>query len=86
MYFINTNGFDQKKPIQIWTQGENPSKIAHGFPTIDAPNQKNHTRKFISQFLISIKTLSNGTLENQSVKGNLRTDYWKIRSKNTHLI
>jgi len=39
LYFINPQGTDKDKPIQIWTQGETESNSAW-FPTIDKPNQK----------------------------------------------
>jgi aminopeptidase N len=36
LYFINPDGKDKEKPIQIWTQGETESSSAW-FPTIDKP-------------------------------------------------
>src|SRR5471030_1280212 len=39
LYFINPDGTEKDKPIQIWTQGETESSSAW-FPTIDKPNQK----------------------------------------------
>src|ERR1700748_1196750 len=39
LYFINPDGKDKNKPIQIWTQGETQSSSAW-FPTIDKSEQK----------------------------------------------
>lgn len=77
LYFINADGKDSTKPIQIWTQGETESNSCW-FPTIDKPNQKmtneiyiTHEKKYVS--------LSNGTLV--STKENTDstvTDFWKM--------
>jgi len=77
LYFINSDGKDPNKPIQIWTQGETESSSCW-FPTIDKPNQK--TTEEISITLPNkYVSLSNGKLINQ--KKNLdgtRTDTWKM--------
>jgi aminopeptidase N len=77
LYFINTNGEDGDKPVQIWTQGE-PNGSSKWFPTIDHPEQKT-----LQQISITVPekftTLSNGKLiaQKQAAKG-LRTDTWKM--------
>ncbi len=77
LYFINPDGADKTKPIQIWTQGETESSSAW-FPTIDKPDQK--TLEEISMTVPSkYVTLSNGKLISQKPAGNgLRTDTWKM--------
>jgi len=77
LYFINPDGRDTTKPIQIWTQGETESNSCW-FPTIDKPNQKatdeiyiTHLKKYVS--------LSNGTLVYSKDNGDSTvTDYWKM--------
>ena len=79
LYFINPEGIDKHKPIQIWTQGETESSSCW-FPTIDAPNQKTSQEVYITvpkKFV----TLSNGALIRQSVVGENRTDYWRFDEK-----
>jgi aminopeptidase N len=79
LYFINADSKDTTKPVQIWTQGETQANSAW-FPTIDAPNQKMTQELFIT-VPNKYQTLSNGTLVNQTKKGNNRTDYWKQDKK-----
>lgn len=79
LYFINPQGLDKNKPTQIWTQGETEASSCW-FPTIDSPNQKTSQEIYIT-VPNKYKTLSNGTLVNQSTNGNLRTDYWKLDQK-----
>ena len=60
LFFINNDGSDANKPMQIWTQGETQSNSAW-FPTIDSPNAKTTQEIFITvedKFM----TLSNGKL------------------------
>ncbi|MBS1526617.1 MAG: M1 family metallopeptidase [Bacteroidetes bacterium] len=75
LYFINPDGKDKDKPIQVWTQGETESSSAW-FPTIDKPEQK--TTDEISMTVPSkYVTLSNGRLASQKENGNgTRTDTW----------
>jgi aminopeptidase N len=77
LYFINSDGADKTKPIQIWTQGETESSSAW-FPTIDKPNQK--TTEEISMTVPSkYVTLSNGKLISQKPNSDgTRTDTWKM--------
>jgi len=77
LYFINPDGADKNKPIQIWTQGETESSSAW-FPTIDKPDQK--TTQEISMTVQSkYTTLSNGKLVSQKPNANgTRTDTWKM--------
>lgn len=79
LYFINSDGADKKKPIQIWTQGETEASSCW-FPTIDAPNQKTSQEIYIT-VPNKYVTLSNGELVDQTNKGNNRTDYWKFDQK-----
>ncbi|MFD2567673.1 M1 family metallopeptidase [Pseudotenacibaculum haliotis] len=79
LYFINPQGLQKDKPIQVWTQGETEASSCW-FPTIDAPNQKTSQEIYITvpdKFV----TLSNGKLVNQEKKGTNRTDYWKFDQK-----
>lgn len=77
LYFINPDGKDTSKPIQIWTQGETEASSCW-FPTIDKPNQKTtdelyitHDKKYVS--------LSNGLLLSTKDNGDgTVTDYWKM--------
>ncbi|WP_445747282.1 M1 family aminopeptidase [Polaribacter sp.] len=79
LYFINPDGLNKTKPKQIWTQGETEASSCW-FPTIDAPNQKT-TQEIYITVPNEYVTLSNGILVNQTKKGNLRTDYWKMDQK-----
>lgn len=79
LYFINADGLNKDKPTQIWTQGETEASSCW-FPTIDAPNQKTTQELYIT-VPDTFVTLSNGTLIQQTKKGNLRTDYWKMDEK-----
>ncbi len=77
LYFINPDGSDPKKPIQIWTQGETEASSAW-FPTIDKTNQKTTSeismtvdKKYVS--------LSNGKLVSQKSNADgTRTDTWRM--------
>ncbi len=77
LYFINPDGADATKPIEVWTQGETESSSAW-FPTIDKPNQK--TTSEISMTVQSkYVTLSNGRLASQKPNPDgTRTDTWKM--------
>lgn len=77
LYFINPDGTEKDKPIQIWTQGE-PENNSTWFPTIDKPNQK--TTSGISITVPSkYVTLSNGSLTKQKNNSDgTRTDIWKM--------
>jgi aminopeptidase N len=76
LYFINADGKDPNKPIQIWTQGESESSSCW-FPTIDHPNQKT-TEEIAMTVPAKYVTLSNGRLASQKVNGDgTRTDTWK---------
>ncbi|RFS18938.1 M1 family peptidase [Chitinophaga silvatica] len=77
LYFINPDGKDPNKPIQIWTQGETESSSVW-FPTIDKTNQK--TTEEISMTVDKkYVTLSNGKLVSQKNNPDgTRTDTWKM--------
>lgn len=77
LYFINPEGKEKNKPMQIWTQGETESNSCW-FPTFDHPNEKMTTELFIT---VDTKytTLSNGELVFQTEnENNTRTDYWRM--------
>ncbi len=80
LYFINAQGKDPDKPIQIWTQGETESSSAW-FPTIDKPNQKT-TQEIYMTVPDKYVTLSNGVLKEKKKEANgLRTDHWVMDKK-----
>ncbi len=63
LYFINPDGTEPNKPIQIWTQGETEASSVW-FPTIDKNNQR--TTSEISMTVDKkYVTLSNGKLVSQ---------------------
>lgn len=77
LYFINPDGKDPNKPIQIWTQGETESSSAW-FPTIDKTNQK-CTEEISMTVENKYVTLSNGKLVSQKRNADgTRTDTWKM--------
>jgi aminopeptidase N len=77
LYFINPDGKEKNKPIEIWTQGETEANSAW-FPTIDKPNQKS-TEEIYMTVPQKYVTLSNGKLTTQVKNNNgTRTDYWKM--------
>ena len=77
LYFINPNGEDSNKPIQIWTQGETEANSVW-MPTIDKPNQKT-TEEIYMTVPAKYITLSNGLLISKQINADgTRTDYWKM--------
>lgn len=82
LYFINAQGKDPDKPIQIWTQGETESSSAW-FPTIDKSNQKT-TQEIYMTVPDKYVTLSNGILkDSQKESGNMRTDHWVMDKRHS---
>ncbi|AKK72162.1 peptidase M1 [Chryseobacterium gallinarum] len=80
LYFINADGKDPDKPIQIWTDGESEFSSVW-FPTIDKPNQKT-TQEIYMTVPDKYITLSNGILkESQKEPGNMRTDHWVMEKR-----
>lgn len=79
LYFINTNGKEPYKPMQLWTQGETESN-SNWFITVDKPFEK---MTFGINITVpdSMTTLSNGLLTNSSYSENKnnRTDQWIVR-------
>ncbi|MBK7966703.1 MAG: M1 family metallopeptidase [Bacteroidetes bacterium] len=76
LYFINPDGKEKNKPMQIWTQGETQASSVW-FPTIDAPNQK-MTQEIKITVDNKFKTVSNGILANSAINvDGTRTDTWK---------
>lgn len=77
LYFINPDGKDKDKPIEVWTQGETEASSAW-FPTIDKPEQKT-TDEISMTVPAKYVTLSNGRLASQKVNADgTRTDTWKM--------
>ncbi len=77
LYFINPDGSEKDKPMEIWTQGETQSNSVW-FPTIDRPNERMTQEIFITTDKKYV-TLSNGELISSTDNGdNTRTDYWKM--------
>jgi len=77
LYFINPDGTEKDKPVQIWTQGETESSSAW-FPTIDKSEQKT-TDEISMTVPAKYVTLSNGRLASQKINGDgTRTDTWKM--------
>ncbi|WP_407427595.1 M1 family aminopeptidase [Arcticibacter sp.] len=77
LYFINPDGSDKDKPVQIWTQGETEASSVW-FPTIDKPNQKT-TSEISMTVPAKYETLSNGKQVSRKLNNNAtRTDTWKM--------
>lgn len=77
LYFINNEGKEKNKPMQIWTQGETQSNSAW-FPTIDKPNERMTTELFMTVDK-KYTTLSNGDLAFSTDNADgTRTDCWKM--------
>jgi aminopeptidase N len=77
LYFINYDGKDTEKPMQIWTQGETEAN-SRWMPTIDKPNER-CTDEIILTVEDKYKTLSNGKMVSSTKNSDgTRTDYWKM--------
>ncbi|MBN8678913.1 MAG: M1 family metallopeptidase [Chitinophagales bacterium] len=77
LYFINPDGADKEKPMQIWTQGETESN-SFWMPTVDKPNERCTQEMYIT-VADKYKTLSNGVLVSSKKNADgTRTDYWKM--------
>ena len=77
LFFINHDGADPDKPMQIWTQGETEWN-SRWFPTIDKPNER-CTQEMILTVNDKFATLSNGVLDSSKKNANgTRTDHWKM--------
>lgn len=82
LYFINPDGINKDKPIQIWTEGETENSSVW-FPTIDKPNQKT-TQEITITVPSKYVTLSNGRLVTQTKNTDgTRTDTWKMELPNS---
>lgn len=76
LYFINSDGSEEGKPKQIWTQGETEASSCW-FPTIDAPNQK-MTQELYITVDTSYTVLSNGEhVYTTNNSDGSKTEYWK---------
>jgi aminopeptidase N len=60
LYFIGPSDFDPKRPIEVWTQGQDEDS-RHWFPCFDYPNQKAKT-EVIAHVRPGQLALSNGVL------------------------
>lgn len=77
LYFINPDGSNKEKPMQIWTQGETESN-SFWMPTVDKPNERCTQEMYIT-VEDKYKTLSNGVLVSSKKNADgTRTDYWKM--------
>lgn len=77
LFFINADGKDPDKPMQIWTQGETENN-SRWFPTIDKPNERCTQEIFVTVDQ-RFKTLSNGLLVSSTDhEDGSRTDHWKM--------
>ncbi|MEL6923030.1 MAG: M1 family metallopeptidase, partial [Bacteroidota bacterium] len=77
LFFINHDGSDASKPMQIWTQGETEWN-SRWFPTIDKPNER-CTQEMYLTVQDKFKTLSNGLKISSTPNADgTRTDYWKM--------
>jgi len=77
LYFINHDGSDPNKPMQVWTQGETEANSCW-FPTIDAPNER-MTHEIYLTVDQRFTTLSNGDLiYSKFNEDSTRTDYWSM--------
>ncbi|HHH49533.1 MAG TPA: alanyl aminopeptidase, partial [Saprospiraceae bacterium] len=77
LFFINHDGSNPNKPMQIWSQGETENN-SRWFPTIDKPNERctNEIYLTVDQ---KYKTLSNGIkISSTNNTNGTRTDYWKM--------
>lgn len=76
LYFINPDGKEKNKPMEIWTQGETQSTSVW-YPTIDRPNER-QTQEIYMTVDKKYTTLANGELAFSTDNGDgTRTDYWK---------
>lgn len=77
LYFINNDGSNPNKPMQIWTQGETEASSCW-FPTIDKPNEKT-TQELSITIEDKYTTLSNGLMVSSKKNADgTRTDTWKM--------
>ncbi|AEL26313.1 Peptidase M1 membrane alanine aminopeptidase [Cyclobacterium marinum DSM 745] len=77
LYFINPDGEDRNKPVQIWTQGETVFS-SKWFPTIDSPNER-QTHDFYLTVPNGYLSLSNGELlDSKENPDGTRTDHWQM--------
>jgi len=77
LYFVNPDGKELKKPMQIWTQGETEASSCW-FPTIDKPNERT-TQELNITIDTNFVTLSNGDLIYSTDNNDgTRTDHWKM--------
>jgi aminopeptidase N len=77
LYFVNADGADPDKPMQIWTQGETESN-SYWMPTVDKPNERCTQEMYIT-VEDKFKTLSNGVMVSSRKNADgTRTDYWKM--------
>jgi aminopeptidase N len=75
LFFINPDGSDPYKPVQLWTQGET-SYNSRWFPTLESPDQK-MTQEISLTIPDAFVSLSNGLLTSSVPAGKgKRTDTW----------
>jgi aminopeptidase N len=77
LYFINPDGKDSLKHVEIWTQGETEANSCW-FPTNDKPNEK-ITHELLITVPDQFETLSNGLLTSSKKNSDgTRTDTWNM--------
>ncbi len=77
LFFINHDGSNPDKPMQIWTQGETEYN-SRWFPTIDKPIERT-TQEVYLTVQDRFQTLSNGVLASSNKNNDgTRTDHWKM--------
>lgn len=76
LYFMNTDGKEPYKPMQVWTQGETESN-GNWFPFVDKPFEK-FTQTLSITVPDTLTTLSNGLLvRTDTLDNGLKTDVWE---------
>jgi len=87
IYFISPDKAYPKKPVQVWTQGQDQD-AHYWFPCIDYPNAK-ATTEVIATVPESFFVLSNGTLVSTTSdkRAKTRTYHWKMETPHvTYLV
>ena len=87
IYFISPDKAYPKKPVQVWTQGQDQD-AHYWFPCIDYPNAK-ATTEVIATVPASYFVLSNGTLVSTTSdkRAKTKTYHWKMETPHvTYLV
>jgi aminopeptidase N len=76
LYFIGPDEAYPKKPIQVWTQGQDEDS-RFWFPCFDNPSEK-ATSEVIASVPARFFALSNGQLVSDTTNGDRRTFHWRM--------